>query len=228
MTRAELFDAEKLPTITDDEVEAVEHALAVYRDAPAGTNPRQVNKMMAKLALGYPSQKISTDEAEARIELYSEQLADIPVDILGAGFAAAVRTLKFFPSVSELRELAMKQPAPPRIVHQHRLQLLLDAHRNAVPAIEPLLPEEMSAIMAEYGLTSMDPADLITRPRPEPGLPTDDVIAELIATAIPVPPPPAPPVKPPSEEDRALLRRVHGLDAIEEAILAEPQEAKVA
>lgn len=66
--------------------------------------PREIRRMIGKLALGFPAAKASDLEAEARLELYAEGLADIPADILGAACARALRECRFFPSVSEIRE----------------------------------------------------------------------------------------------------------------------------
>jgi hypothetical protein len=106
--------------------------------------------MMTKLALGYPNQKLTDVEAEARMELYAEQLADIPYDMLGPAFAAAIRTLKFFPTIAELRDLATAQPAPPRRRRQHRIEMLLAAHgrRPAEAADGPIDEAEMNATNA--------------------------------------------------------------------------------
>lgn len=139
------------PAISDDEAAAVEHALAVYAEHPKGSTPRQINKMMTKLALAYPNAKLSIAEAEARIELYSEMLADIDLDVLGAGFAAAVKSSKFFPSVSELRAFALAQRAPARMIEQHRLRLLLASYRAQGAAVEVATPEQVEQVKRELG-----------------------------------------------------------------------------
>lgn len=134
---------------------AIERALVVYGEAPSVSTPRQINKMMAKLSLAYPSAKLSEDEAGARLELYGENLCDIPIDILGEGFRAAVRTCKFFPSVSELRDLALRQPATPRMIRQHRLRMMLEAHQTAAAEApkEIATPAQIAEIKREMGLT---------------------------------------------------------------------------
>jgi len=70
--------------------------------APAA--PREIRRMIGKLALGFPAGKASDQEAEARLELYAEGLSDIPADALGAACARALRECRFFPSVAEIRE----------------------------------------------------------------------------------------------------------------------------
>lgn len=144
-----------LPALTAEDGAEIDRALAVYSAAPKGSTRRQINKMMTKLALAYPNLKLSEDEAEARIELYEEMLGDIDLDVLGSGFRAAVRSCKFFPSVSELRELALKQPAPERIVRAHRLRMLAEHHRKAIaePPKQIATQQEVDAIKAELGLS---------------------------------------------------------------------------
>jgi hypothetical protein len=141
---------DNLPALTSAEAETARHALDVYDQHPKGSTPRQINKMMTKLALAYPNAKLSAGEAEARIELYEQSLADIDIDVLGAGFAAAVKSLKFFPAVAELRDLALKQPAPTRLLHQSRLRTLLFQYQRAAPALpSPATVEQIAAVKAE-------------------------------------------------------------------------------
>jgi hypothetical protein len=129
-------------------------ALDVHARYPAGSTARQINKMMTKISLAYPNSKLSVEEAGARLELYEEMLADIDVDVLAAGFRIAVQTCKFFPSVSELRELAMTAPATPRMSQRWRLNELLNRHRSQAAQIaEPYAtPEQIAAIKVELGV----------------------------------------------------------------------------
>ena len=80
-------------------------ALAATAEAAlAPAAPREIRRMIGKLALGFPAGKASDLEAEARLELYAEGLGDIPADILGAACAQALRECRFFPAVAEIRE----------------------------------------------------------------------------------------------------------------------------
>lgn len=81
--------------------------------------------MMAKMALAYPSLRLSDQEAGARVALYAEQLSDLPAETIGLTFQAAVRTCKFFPSIAELRELAKSQPSPARVGRHKYLKFLI-------------------------------------------------------------------------------------------------------
>jgi hypothetical protein len=146
------FDHDQVPVVSDEEASIATGALAVYRAAPVGTSERRINRLMTTLSVGYPNLKLSQDEADARIGLYAAGLGDIAADVLAAGFTAALRTCKFFPSVSEIRELAMSQPAPPRMVRQARLAALVRAHASAEKAkADPFDVSEANAEMERIG-----------------------------------------------------------------------------
>ncbi len=53
-----------------------------------------------RLALAFGKEKVGSD----RIELYVEQLADLPVEQLTAAVDRVIRTHRFFPTVSEILE----------------------------------------------------------------------------------------------------------------------------
>jgi len=159
----------QLPVLTDDELADAEQALAVYRAAPRTSSPRAVDRVMAKLVVAYPAAKVSVEEANARLDVYAEQLSDIPADVLMAGAMAAARTMKFFPSISEIRTAALNQPAPPRIQRQWRLSQLVEARaRRAteVPVAERCRPEEAAEIVAGLGGRFASAADP-SRPKPQ-------------------------------------------------------------
>lgn len=80
-------------------------ALAVAAEAALSpASPREIRRMIGKLALGFPAGKASELEAEARLELYAEGLGDIPADLLGAACIRVLRECRFFPSIAEIRE----------------------------------------------------------------------------------------------------------------------------
>lgn len=163
----------RLPVLTDVELADAEQALAVYRAAPRTSSPRAVDRVMAKLVVAYPAARVSVEEASARLDVYAEQLSDIPADVLMAGAMAAARTMKFFPSISEIRAAAMSQPAPPRIQRQWRLSQLLEARarRGADDlAVERCRPEEAAEIVAALGGRFAAAADP-SRPKPQGGNP---------------------------------------------------------
>ncbi len=90
--------------ITPEEKRTLESLLPRYDAAMIPAARADVERMVAKLTLAYPAAKVSDAEAGARLDLYADALADIPADILGNACMAALRTHKFFPSVSEIRE----------------------------------------------------------------------------------------------------------------------------
>lgn len=98
-----------LPVLADDELADAKQALDVYRAAPKTSSARAVDRVMAKLVVAYPAARVSEAEAGARLDVYAEQLSDIPADVLMAGAMAAARTIKFFPSIAEIRAAAMSQ-----------------------------------------------------------------------------------------------------------------------
>ncbi|WCM27203.1 hypothetical protein NDN01_25005 [Sphingomonas sp. QA11] len=118
-------------------------ALAVATEAaltPAA--PREIRRMIGKLALGFPAGKASDLEAEARLELYAEGLGDIPADILGAACARALRECRFFPAVAEIRERCTGMAV--RRWELSRIRMLIATHDRhwqpggPSPATEPL------------------------------------------------------------------------------------------
>ena len=156
-----------LPVLVGDELADARHALDVYRAAPKTSSARAVDRVMAKLVVAYPAARVSEAEALARLDVYAEQLGDIPADVLMAGAMAAARTIKFFPSIAEIRAAAMSQPAPSRIQRQWRLSQLVEASiRSSVAADggERCRPEEAAEIVASLGNRFSVAADP-TRPR---------------------------------------------------------------
>jgi len=104
------IEGDRLPILTGDDLDDARRALAVYREMPRTTAISSIDKMMASLAMAYPSQRISPEAAQLRLEVYAQGLADIAPDLLRGAMHDAVKVHKFFPSVAELRELAAKRP----------------------------------------------------------------------------------------------------------------------
>jgi len=120
-------------------------ALAVATEAaltPAA--PREIRRMIGKLALGFPAGKASDLEAEARLELYAEGLGDIPADILGAACARALRECRFFPVVAEIRECCAGMEV--RRWELSRIRMLIATHdRDWRPGSQPPGSEPLTA-----------------------------------------------------------------------------------
>jgi hypothetical protein len=106
--------------------------------------------------VAYPAAKASEVEAEARLELYADALDDIPADVLGAACASVLRTSKFFPAPSEIRErcagLARRQ------WELSKIRALVATHdRNWRPEPEPLSDEDRAAVAAIVGRVGVTP-----------------------------------------------------------------------
>lgn len=65
---------------------------------------------IAKLLLRYKDAFSNTELSKDKLALYAELLQDIPMDKLEKAMPECARTLKFFPSVAEIREEASKIP----------------------------------------------------------------------------------------------------------------------
>lgn len=145
--------------ITPDERAQLAALIPVYESALIPASRSEINRMIGKLSLGYPSAKVSDEEADARLELYADALADIPADILGRACMAAVQTRKFFPSVAELREdctgLALRQWRLARIKY---LIAKHDAEYREPEAHEPLTPEQQAELAKSLRKLGIDPS----------------------------------------------------------------------
>lgn len=67
--------------------------------------PSDSLELVARLRAAHPRQQIPPETAR----VYAEALADLDVDVATAAVDEAIATLKFFPSVAELRELAARR-----------------------------------------------------------------------------------------------------------------------
>lgn len=156
-----------LPLLTVDDLAQARRAIAVYRGAPKGSPAPYIAKQIGTLAIALPVARVSDREAQARVEIYQRALADLDTDVLRAAVGRAIETCRFFPTVAELREIASCMPAPQRVVRAYRLrQLVEQAERGANhlrPIDDPLTPEAMAAIAAEFGLGRLGEADDLTQ-----------------------------------------------------------------
>ncbi|WP_294189045.1 hypothetical protein [uncultured Sphingomonas sp.] len=141
---------------TPDERAALVALIPGYEQALQPAPRHACRRVITKLALAYPAAKVSEEEAEARLELYADALDDIPADVLGAACAAVLRTSKFFPAPSEIRErcsgLARRQ------WELSKIRALIATHdRNWRPEPEPLSDEDRAAVAAIVGKVSVQP-----------------------------------------------------------------------
>jgi hypothetical protein len=131
-------DARAYPSLTTvvpaDQLPALRHAAALITESLEPAPPHRIVTMVGKLAIAFPQQKLSDDEADVRIEQYTEGLDDIPIDILTDAYKTAIKTRTFFPTVAELRalcgELARRKWRLSRIN-----SLIASAARGGTPAL---------------------------------------------------------------------------------------------
>lgn len=65
---------------------------------------------IGKLLLRYKNAFSNTELSKEKLALYTELLQDIPMEKLEKAMPECAKTLKFFPSVAEIREEANKIP----------------------------------------------------------------------------------------------------------------------
>ncbi|CAM3238501.1 hypothetical protein [Sphingomonas zeae] len=87
-----------------DERAALVALVPQYEASLSPASRQGCRRAIAKLAMAYPSAKVSDIEAEARLEIYADALDDVPGDVLAAACAAALRESRFFPTPAEIRE----------------------------------------------------------------------------------------------------------------------------
>lgn len=124
------------------------------------TPPDEIERMIGRMATLYPAAKVSDAEAQQRLALYVELLKDIPLDILSHSFRKAAMTHKFFPAVSEIRDLAAAEVAQ-RCWRRFVLQRMVNRHesewREPEPEEDRPTPEEVRAILRGAGIKEPDP-----------------------------------------------------------------------
>lgn len=141
---------------TPDERQRLAALVPEYERAltPAGRNA--VEDSVAMLSMAYPALRADIDEADARLELYVQELADLPADILNVACRAALRELTFFPSIAEIRKRATGFAQ--RQFRLMRLRHLIAKHDAEWRDPEPEAPmtaedeAEMQRLRRKFGL----------------------------------------------------------------------------
>lgn len=110
-----------------------------YEAALTPASPSAIDGIVASLSAGYRAEKVSAEEADARLNAYQIGLADVPLDILEHAALRAMRECRFFPVVEEIRSrcdgLALRAFRLARIKH------LIDRHdREWRPEPDPEPP----------------------------------------------------------------------------------------
>lgn len=152
-----------LPAIAGDVLDEARKAIAAFEAANVPAAADEISRMIGKISILFPNAKLSDAEARAQNQLYSELLSDVPQDVLAGAFRKCAQTLRFFPSVAEIRAAAMPEMAM-RSWRLMRLRaIVLESERRPVePDKEIVTPEQRAAIKAELGLTG-EAAELIDR-----------------------------------------------------------------
>ena len=141
-------DRADLPALTADQRAEAEQVLAIYAERPRGASHERIAAMVGEAALVMPMRTGSAGEERARLAIYQRQLADIDSDVLAAAFDEAQRTLKWFPTIAELRDIAARLPARRRVMIASRLRQLLAVPQPVDPG--DLVPvEEVTALLAD-------------------------------------------------------------------------------
>jgi hypothetical protein len=139
-------DDARLPALSPDERDEAARALAVYDEAPRGSSPERVAALFGAASIVMPARGATAAEAKLRLAAYQEDLADIDSDILGAAFREARRTMTFMPSIAELRAIASRLPAPPRVFIAWRLRQLMAAPADT-PAVDAVGAGEVGQLL---------------------------------------------------------------------------------
>jgi len=100
-----------LPSLSGSTRSDLDTAIASFEAANVPAEPDEISRMIGKIAILFPNGKLSDAEAKAQNQLYVELLNDIPADVLGGAFRKCAQTLKFFPTVAEIRAAAMPEMA---------------------------------------------------------------------------------------------------------------------
>lgn len=67
---------------------------------------------IGKLLLRYKAAFSNTELTKDKLTLYAELLQDVPMENLEKAMVECAKTVKFFPSVAEIRQEANKQAKP--------------------------------------------------------------------------------------------------------------------
>jgi len=129
-------------------------ALQAYVDGAAPPLPceEDVDTIIAGLAVALPRRRDDGAVDAAKLDIYANALADIPLTDLRAASDHLIKTARFFPTVSEIRAAALKTMGPRMSrIGRARLMIMLHDHHWTAPA-EQLTPGEarkLRAIMAD-------------------------------------------------------------------------------
>lgn len=109
----------------------------------------QVEVMIGKLAMATAQGKVSTDEADSRIDAYWLALKDLPAADLRVAFVEMIRQCKFLPTPAEARSFALHPGAMRRFAKSRARHLAWKHEREWRAPIDPVPPEEAAALFAQ-------------------------------------------------------------------------------
>lgn len=135
-------DASAYPALTyivsTADLPALRRAAEALTRSLTPASPESVESMVGRLAIAFPRQTLSDDEADTRLQQYVIGLDDIPPDVLERAYRAAIKTRTFFPTVAELRALCTGMAQ--RKWRLSRIQLLLRTYDRTGGEPAPLAP----------------------------------------------------------------------------------------
>lgn len=144
-----------------------------------------VNAALGGLATLYRAERLTAQEAKARLTAMVDLLLDIPADLLARAVRQAAQQCRFMPTVAEIRERAEPLMTARRI-KVRRAELIVqrwnehqaDLERQAAQAAEPtrkLTADELAALqpyvrqaMVRLGMADQATVDSITPADPGP------------------------------------------------------------
>lgn len=115
----------------------------------------QIVEALAMLEFALPvGRNMPEVSADARAAIYLKALSDVPADILNAACMDAVKTLKFFPKVAELRELAAPEIGRrqwARMTLKRMAEVHDEHYRPSLTEKEMVKPEDLAKLAKRLG-----------------------------------------------------------------------------
>ena len=146
---------DEFPVVSPEQRAAIPDAIKMVEATLVPATDEQIVSALGTIEVALPLRRdMPAVEADARLEIYSRALADMPADILNAACMEAVKTLKFFPKVAELRELAAKELGRRRW-NKAMLEMAARVHDERyeppVPAEDMVKPEQLARLAKRIG-----------------------------------------------------------------------------
>ncbi len=161
-----------LPVVDEQQAAAIPALIIHYRAGLAPSTDDDIERMITKIALLYPGAKLSDKEMDARLELYTELLRDIPYDLLTRAFRTVAQNSRFFPTVAEIREAAADAIRERRSKIHALMMLKMKHEQEWVPPIaeaDRVAPGDTARLLAEvsaqFGRPVLDPTIEIPKVR---------------------------------------------------------------